>query len=166
MKIEDIDIKQSCEYRWRMYHFKLICVIFAIIVSIMLVALVCSLPADFNPKLGKILAISLGVPFVIYLLVFAPFAIYYFVQANYLVKNYKSFSLHQVELTQIKTSYGHRSSNYYTVQMDVNGVQKSVDTSPMFSGAFFSPVNLEDYNNQKVWALYDQQKDKVYIVGK
>ncbi len=161
MTIDSIDIKQSCEYRWRMYHFKMAWIVLALAFLFAFIGASVTAKGNF-----EVVLLTMCIVVGMYLVCYLPFALYYLTKANSLVNNYKNYSLHQVELTNVKTSFWYRYSVYYTVTITVNGVQKEVNTNSIFSNAWFSPVKLDDYNNQKVWVLYDQEKDKAYVVGK
>ena len=99
-------------------------------------------------------------------LIFGSVSLFYFGKIRYLLKNYQKFASDEVVLDRVSTSYVYRGAIYYTVTVNCDGASKNVDTNPYFSSHFASKFNCEDFNNKKVVGLYDEEKNKFYIVKK
>ena len=97
------DIKNSLEYQWRKYQIKVFIIIWAIIVFFtFLVTLVAGLK-----NILLTLKITIGIV-VSYSLVFLPFPIYYLYKLVYFLKKAPEFSVHEVILENVSTSFWYR----------------------------------------------------------
>lgn len=81
-----------------------------------------------------------------------------------LFKKYEKLPIYEVILDDFSTSYFYRGAVYYKVNINCNGIIKKVDTNPYFSNSFMSVCCPSEYNNKKVVGLYDEKKDKLYVI--
>lgn len=157
-------IKNSIEYQWRLYHIKLLLIVYSIIVIVSL----------FVP-LGLILKNgiqSFETVFITWLCcmlalgIFVIFILYYIHKCTYLIKNYEDFICYEVVLNNISTSYTYKASIYYSVTIDFEGDNKIVDTNAYFSSSFLSKYSPEEYDGKTVIGLYDNNLERFYIIKK
>ena len=155
-------LKNSVEYQWQMWYCKMSIWIF--LVLFVATTIVPIAEGIANPE-----SVLLG--FVVWLCMMAFIAIvclcislFYYCKARYLLKNYQDFSCHEVTLNNICTSYGYRGAVYYVVDVEIEGQHKQVPTNPYFSSLRFSKFTCQDYNNKKVVGLYDEKRNKFYVV--
>lgn len=156
------DIKNSLEYQWRKYQIKVFMIIWAIIVFFtILVTLVVGLK-----NILLTLKITIGIV-VSYSLVFLPFPIYYLYKLVYFLKKAPEFSVHEVILENVSTSFWYRGYIYYSVSIVVDNKKVGADTNPYFSNSsLLAKFYPKDYNNKKVIGLYDSRLEKFYVIKK
>ncbi len=165
--MNEINIKESCEYKWRMHQVKLYAILCGItaIVSFVL-SLLALIEFEDAAKAFENFAMTFAVCVIIFCGVFIPFIIYYYSKARYLIKNYENFTLHTVMLDRPSTSWQYRGSIYYSVMIEAEDGRHQVDTSPIFSNGFYGLFDLGEYNNQSVRVLYDSERDRAYVIDK
>ncbi len=158
------EIKNSVEFQWRKSQIRSSLGIWFIIAILTSIIPIIVGVRDFE---------FLGVSIVTWLcaigflgLFFLSSALFYYNKIRYLLKNYQRFNSHEVILDKVSTSYAYRRAIYYTVTVHDEGVSKNVATNPYFSSSFMSKFTCEDFNNKKVVGLYDDERNKFYIVKK
>ena len=158
------EIKDSIEYQWRKQQINMLLMVWLFIAVITL----------FIPLITTINYLEfLGFGMLIWLccigfvgLILGVFILFYCFNNRYLLKNYKNFNSYEVVLDRVSTSYTYKYSIYYTIKIVDNGITKMLDTNPYFSNSFFSKFPPDDFNNKKVIGLYDNYKEKFYILKK
>lgn len=159
------DIKNSVEYQWRKSRIKLLLFILLIVIVatfVIVVIPVCSTSPEFWDVglLTWLICIGLTALF---------FGIFMLVDHSrnvYLLNHFEEFTQYEVVLDRVATGnlWRNRGSVYYIVKVANNGSTISVDTSPCFSSNAFSKFTCDDYNNQKVIGLYDENLHKFYVI--
>ncbi len=154
------DIKNSIDYRWRIHNAKVYLLLWGIISGIVTIALFIISAIDFSKDVFLInVCIWLGFV-VVYGAVFGSFALYQFMQAKKLLKNFNNFKIYQAVLDSPSISYFYGRSVYYTVMLGT----VTADTHPCFSNSVFSKFELSEYNNKTVRCLYDAENWQVYLI--
>ncbi len=156
------EIKNSVEFQWRKSQVKSYLVIWLIIVCLTIFIPVIICASDDELLISGIVSWLCTIGFLG--LFFWPFSIFSYSKMRYLLKNYQKFNSYEVVLDKVSTSYAYRRAIYYTVIVNDEGLSKKVDTNPYFSSSLLSKFSCEDYNNKKVVGLYDDKKNKFYIV--
>lgn len=159
-------IKNSVEYKWRRYQFIIYIITWLAMAVIMfgvpLLLLCISKNHDTFIDGVKIWAGVVG----FMALLFAPYAVFSYSKMRYILNNYQYFNAYEVVLDKVSTSYLYRGAVYYTVSVvNSEGVLKTVNTNPYFSDLPLSKFKCGNYNNKKVVGLYDEEKEKFYIVN-
>ena len=158
------EIKDSVEYQWRKSQIKTLLGVWIFVAVISLF-----LPIIYASRDLKLLGLGMSVWLVCLLcygLLFGGGILFYFLKNRYLLKNYQKFQCYEVVLDRVSTSYMYTRSISYTVDIVDEGTVKAVDTNPYFSSSFFAKFDPDDYNNKKVIGLYDDERNKFYIVKK
>lgn len=158
------DIKNSVAYQWRKSTLKWMLFALCAIALLMTLTMLATNPGDmeyvrWSLKYGMVVT-------VVYVALFAPFALYHGYKMRYLLKNYEKFGVYEVMLDQVSTSYSRRGACYYTVTIRYDGQTRKACTQPYFPSRIFAQFPLEEYNNQKVIGLYDDRLDKFYVLKK
>ncbi len=156
------EIKNSVEYQWRKGNINQYLIIWLIVSIVTLIVPLIEITINLEFVwmgflMWLIWSFFMG-------LLFGSLAFFEYRKNQYLLKNYKNFSIYEVLLDNFATSIGYKSCVYYKVKIDVFGCMKIVDTNPYFSDSIFSKFSPEDYNNKKVIGLYDEYKNKFYII--
>ena len=153
-------VKDTMEYHWRGQQWKLYLVVLA------LVAVVTTLINVPNLKnSGASLEVLLWSNLV-YVLVFLPFVLYHVFRQWQLLWRCDHYQKYSVKLCNPVTSMLYKHAVYYRVIFRTETGENLVrNTSPVFSSAAFAVFLLEDYNNKTVDIYYDEEKDKVILVG-
>lgn len=154
------EIINSVEYQWRKRQIKVYLSIFIIISLLTLFIPIIIGINDFSALIISLIVWIIMMLF--YGVIFACFIFYSALKIKYLLRNFNKFSVYEVELNSISTSYIYRGSVYYTVEVESH----KVNTNPIFSSSYFSKFTLKEYNNQVVIGLYDDKLDKFYIIKK
>ena len=155
------DIKESIDYKCYKKYFWVFLIFWLFTTSLFFLAM--SLPFSddldlFLENLGYILILPTFSS-----LIFMPFFIPSGYKMRYLLKNYQNFKLYEVKLDNI--SVGLRGQVSYYVTFVHEGKRKNISTNACFSGVM-SDFTVEEYNNKKVLVLYDDKKEKVYVIRK
>lgn len=163
LEISAADIKKSIDYQWRLVQIKGYLIIWGIISVILLILnIITSLD---NPKFiltGLLIELIFILALGIYL---GSFSIYSFIQNKYLLKNFNKFKCYKVILDEPSNSRAYRYSIYYSVNLIYDGVSKVVNTNSCFSSTSKNEIfNLKKFHNKKVIGLYDNIKEKIYII--
>lgn len=162
------EIKESVEYQWRIAQTRIFLALFGImsLFGFIVVTIVCSrikLPIEEVLKYFLIAMLATEIFFVV---LFFPSVLFYYLKAKRLITTYSEYKSYVVTLDKPSTSYSYRGAVYYTVHIRDDKISKLVETNPYFSSSFFSKFELEEYNNKTVVGLYDEKKDKFYILKK
>lgn len=158
------EIQNSVEYRWRKSLRNRTLALWGVIAGITIfMALFMGLTRDLE-MLWISLCVGLGLS-VLYGVVCLPFAIYYGCQMRRLVKHYPEWTAHEAVLDMLSVSYAYKRSMYYTVKITEGGKTRKVCTHACFGGAY-SAFPVEEYSNQRVVGVYDEEKDVFYVVKK
>lgn len=155
------DIKNSVAYQWRKYTLKWTLFALCAIAFLMTLTMLATNPGDMEYIRWSLMYGLYGT--VVYVALFAPFALYQGYKMRYLLKNYEKFGIYEVVLDQV---YSRRGACYYTVTIRYDGQTRKTCTQPYFSSKIFAKFPLEEYNNQKVIGLYDDRLDKFYVLKK
>lgn len=156
------EIKNSVEFQWRKSQVKIYLVIWLIIVCLTIFIPFIDFVSDSELLISGIVSWLCTIGFLG--LFFWSFSIFSYSKMRYLLKNYKKFNSYEVILDKVSTSYAYRCAIYYTVIVNNDGLSTKVDTNPYFSSSLMSKFSCEDYNNKKVVGLYDNKKNKFYII--
>ena len=157
------EIKNSVEYQWRKNQVKLYLLIWLVIVCVTIIPIIASI-RDFDLLVVGI--VSWLIVVVVFGLLFGTFALISYGKMRYLLKNYQRFNSYEVVLDKVSTSYAYRGAVYYTVTVNYEGLSKNADTNPYFSSLAMSKFTCEEFNNKKVVGLYDDERNKFYVVKK
>lgn len=158
------DIKDSVESQWQKSQIKLCLYIWGIISILTLFVPLIGSISDFS-LLPTGMLIWICWIFLIGLL-FGIRILYYHHKVKYLLKNYKKFSCHEVVLDNFSTSILYKNSIFYSVKINEGNQEKIVNTNPYFSNFSLAKLLPSEYNGKKVLGLYDDSKDKFYIIKK
>lgn len=157
------DIINSVEVLWRKSQIKFLLTLWLIISCISVLPFILTVDnLDFFLTGLLVWIILIGV----YGIIFGSYALYHLFKIKYILKNYTKFSVHEVCLDNFSTSYMYRRSVYYTVRINTEGTNVSVDTNPYFSNSINAKFTPNNFNNKKVIGLYDAENAKFYIVKK
>ncbi|MBR6637286.1 MAG: hypothetical protein IKK96_00340 [Lachnospiraceae bacterium] len=115
--------------------------------------------------------ISATVPGVMFLIFFAIPCICCFCKYRSIVNNYKNYDVYEVVLdtpkwVKFQGGRGGRAYRYIVTFTTKHNQTITTKTSALWSDGVFSVFDKRDYDNKKVKILYDEQKDKVYVLGK
>lgn len=116
--------------------------------------------------------ISATVPGVMFLIFFAIPCMYSFYKHRSIVNNYKNYDVYEVVLDTpkwVKFQGGIRSGRAYRyiVTFTTKDNQTiATKTRALWSDGIFPVFDKRDYDNKRVKILYDEQKDKVCVLGK
>ena len=154
------NIKNSIEYKYRIYQIKALLLIGLIII---ILSLCPSIFILFKYQVFDSLYFLLLLPIIFVLLIFLPFIIYYYIKARYLINNNQNFILAEAILDNPSTSFLYSRSVYFSLNITIDNKTITVDTNPLFSTGLFSFLDLSECNNKKVVVFYDKNKDKAYV---
>ncbi len=163
--MEKIDVRQSCEYRWRISQMKTyLAILLAVVVLSFFGTLLGSLGAQTSQMAGEVFAWAFGVCVAVFCLPFVPVVLYSWLMVRYLVNNHGKFLLFEAKLEHPSTSFSYKRAIYYSVTVKSGRTSFRADTNPLFSNAGVCP--LEEYNNARVRLWYDEEKGKAYVIDK
>ena len=158
-------VKSSIECRWRFKQVKTYGSLFLIgPLFTLLIATFSAIGTTLDPSsIWEVIGWTTGYMSILYGIIFLPMMLYSLCRYRELVKNYPNYSVHTVILDKPHTSVLYKNAVYFTVSIAGHG---TADTSPLFSDAFFSTFTLNEYAGKTVRVLYDEEKGKVYLIGK
>lgn len=157
------DIKQSVDYRWRMWLAKICFTVYVLVVIILAIVMgVTSRDVSYGKQFWTIMA------FLILLLPseFIVFGIIFICKGKSLLKNYSRFTQHEVVLGEPHASFRYRGSIYFMVYIPDGDRTIVASTNPNFSGFFYSKYKLHEYSGKKVLGLLDEKTYKFYVIKK
>ena len=162
------EIKNSVEYQWRKWQIRVLLLSLLIVgvITFFIIIIVFTSVSNADIKFIGIGILAWLFSMGVCVLIFLPICLFYYGKMRYLLKNYKRFNAYETVLDNVSTSYWYRGAVYYTVMINDNGLYKRVRTNPCFSSHFISKFSPEDFNNQKVVGLFDEETDRFYIIKK
>ncbi|MCI1244348.1 MAG: hypothetical protein LKG11_00075 [Bacilli bacterium] len=161
------EIKNSVEYKSSMFDAKYALAVFGIISFLgLLVALAVAMAnGDLGLEAFKVSLIAWAIVEAFFVLAFGSVLLYILNKAHGFLKNYEKYKPYEATLDNPSTSYAFRASAvYYTVAIDLGTTSKEVKAEPCFSSSMFTKFDIKDFNNKKVLGLYDEKKERFYII--
>ncbi len=159
---KDFDVKKSLEYRWRK-QILCICGIIA------LVGVVCTPLLSISIGSGSRIPGRASFRIILSALIISvlPFVIFHGYKMGQLCNRWKDLPAYSVRLEVPTLSYFYKRTLYYQVSF-VREDRKRVTTrtSPIFQSGPLAKFKVGDYNNQEVWILYDEEKNRAYLIDK
>ena len=156
--------KNSAECKFRKYQFWTVFIICSVILSICAIII---LPMAFRYRNeDHVELISLIFIFVIVLCIFVPMAVYSLVRYKRVIRAVETRPVYRVTLDKSHgIPWARAALLYYTVELHTENGVVTVDTTAMFAASgVFAAVWMEDYNNKDVYVLYDEERDRVYVI--
>lgn len=172
IQVTEDEIKKSHEFRWFKHRIKMNAIRSGIIGGIFLILPLIAFFDIGSAEVEKSQFLNAIIPlvalFIFCVLYIMSVFLYYKSKMNYLKKNYTHMKAYVTRFDSFLTSYMFRQSIYYEVTLkDENkNVVGKYQTSPMFSSSFFSACSLEEVNNEYMVVLFDEKKEKVYVIRK
>lgn len=157
-------VKESMEAKWRKDQLKLYLITTGFVV--LFVAFFGMAAGLQHEDFGLSLKVT-GIVILIFALMFLPFILFTLYKYLALFKNLNDYEIYEVCLDHPGTAYWYRGAIYYTVTFETKaGYKVSVDTKPLWSGGAFASFHLDDYNNKKIKAAYNEQTGDMMVLGK
>lgn len=156
--------KNSVECRYLKYQFRLLAIVGAIVVAMYAIPLIATefaLPDGHHIGLSVLFVIT-----AIFLCVFLPFILYYYICYRQVIRVADKCSVYRVTLDKPHGSLWHRGASiYYTVRFETEEGSVTADTTALFAtGTWFASTYMEDYNNKDVYVLYNKDTQAVYVL--
>lgn len=172
IQVTQDEIEKSYEFRWFKYRIKMNSIMSGILCCACLFLLLIVLLDAINAGVEKnrllmIIAFSGGVTLIWALNAFFIF-LYYKSKKDYLKKKYTRMKAYIVLFDSYSTSSYFPKSVFYEVVLrdkDKHVVGK-YSTKPLFSSSFFSACSPDEVNNEYMIVLFDEKKEKVYVIRK
>ena len=161
------EIKNSVEYKSLVFDAKYALAVFGIISFLgLLVALAVAMAnGDLGLEAFKVSLIAWAIAEAFFVLAFGSALLYILNKAHGFLKNYEKYKPYEATLDNPSTSYAVRASAvYYTVAINLGATSKEVKAEPRFSSSMFTKFDIKDFNNKKVLGLYDEKRERFYIV--
>ncbi|MDE7385069.1 MAG: hypothetical protein K2M84_04855 [Anaeroplasmataceae bacterium] len=165
-----VELKHCLECRWRIKQVKYYCGIlgflFALSMIFALIAFVVNI--DKVEQTGTVAGICFLTATIFIVTIFCtllPFIIYSFNDYKKILRLSQNSSLYKVILDHPNTSFSYRGHVYYTVRFMTEDMKSiSSDTKAMWSD-FFLAFPMSEYNNKEVEILYNEEYDRVIVLG-
>lgn len=156
-------VKSSMEAKWRMNQLKMYIAIPGIF--LLFIAFVGVISGLQHGDFALSFEIT-GIVMLVFALMFLPFVLFALYKYRALFKNLNDYEIYEVRLDHPGTSYWYRGAIYYTVTIETKaGYRVSMDTKPLWSGGAFASFRLDEYNNKKIKIAYNEQTDKMMVLG-
>jgi len=142
--------EKTCEVRYYQFNFYallIICSIIIIPMSFILVSL---------EKWEEFITW-----FVFCMMITLPFLIYFRYRLNY-YKKLKPTNIQEVKLEKVESSWGRLLR--FSIQMEIDGVKKNVNTLAIFTVGYFGPNLVDDYSLKKALVGYDEKNDVAVVL--
>lgn len=172
IQVTEDEIKKSYEFRWMNHRIKMNALLGGMLGGIFLILPLIAFLDTGNVEVEKSRFLNAIIPlialFVFCILYILSVFLYYKSKMNYLKRNYTHMKAYVTRFDSFATSYMFRQSIYYEVTLkDENkNVVEKCQTSPMFSSSFISACSPDEVNNENMIVLFDEKKEKVYVVRK
>lgn len=163
--IDELSIKKSYEYIRRIKELNtgLIIELIVFLANIIVGFIVLAIYIDeefFSFTYFFIVALCV---WIVFFLMISPSVLYPLFQTMYLKRNYKSFRLYNVKMMHPISSFFSRRQLYrFEEEIDVNGKKIIVSTNYIFDVR--EELNGNPFNNQIFECLYDDKKNKLYVM--
>ncbi len=148
-------IKNSMEAKWRERFVVMFAILIAICVPFILVTV------GNGESLTDMIKI-VGVPMIPLLLILLYETVCYFM----LFLHRRDYEIYEVLLDRPTTSFWYRGCVYFTVDIDTkSGMGIYRKTKPIWSDHPLSKFKAWEYMNSKIHIAYDEERDKMIILG-
>lgn len=159
------EIKNSLDAKWRLKQIFLYCGLSIFIIIVLGVEMLFSISDVTDKEISKSIISVLFTTTIFISLIFIIPLMYQLFQYFRLFKDIDKYGKYEVVLDHPEVSYMYRHSVYYNIELTTKtGNRVQLDTLPMFS-SFSMNCSLEDYNNKTVYLLYNEEKEKMCILG-
>lgn len=160
------DVKRTLDCVYIRKQIKFASILFVIFELILLITLISEYSGDIKATLFSIVFFS-----VVVVLFFGIPLIYCACKHRSIVNNHENYDLYEVVLdtpkwVKFQGGRGGRAYRYIVTFTTKNNQTITTKTSALWSDGVFPVFDKRDYDNKKVKILYDEQKDKVYVLGK
>lgn len=155
--LTDEMVKDSLELKWRKRNIKFSLIFIGVL---FLVALGCCVINEFPIVFGLCV-------FLIYFLICGSFVLYEWITCLLIYKQKAEYVIYEVVFGYPEISYLAKGYDYFTVAItkkDGDVVYRK--TKPMWSDYFGSKNKTWEYSNEKVTVAYNEQRDKLIVLGK
>jgi len=160
------DVKKTLDCVLIRKQIKIVSIFFVIFELILLITLISEHSGDIKETLFSIVFFS-----VVVVLFFGIPLICFSCKHRSIVNNHENYDEYEVILdtpkwVKFQGGRGGRAYYYIVTFTTKNNQTITTKTSALWSDGVFPVFDKRDYDNKKVKILYDEQKDKVYVLGK